>query len=80
MSKQDSLIDNPQKHLFDCKYLSIGESKQSNCQNQQMGEPTLLNPNSYDNMKIILSSLKENLDIGKTRQWSFVGCDGSPIV
>lgn len=43
-----------------------------------MGEPILLNPNSYDNIKEILESLKVNLGIGKGKQWCYVGCDGPP--
>ena len=79
VSKQcSSSEDRPKKALFDCKYLSIGESSQSNHRHQQMGEPVLLNPNSYDNLRVILDSLKVNLDIGNTRHWSFIGCDGPP--
>ena len=43
-----------------------------------IGEPVLLNPNSYENLEKIIDSLKETLDIGSTRQWSFIGCDGPP--
>ena len=45
-----------------------------------MAEPIFLNPNSYENIKTILVTLKTNLEIGKTREWSYVGCDGPPYV
>ena len=35
-----------------------------------------LNPNSYDNIKLILDQLKVMLDIGGKREWPYVGCDG----
>ena len=65
----------PKKSLFDCKYLSIGESIQSNAKSLKMKEPILLNPNSYDNIKEILESLKVNLGIGKGKQWCYVVMD-----
>ena len=45
-----------------------------------MTEPIFLNPNSYDNIKLILNELKKMLGIGEKRQWSYVGCDGPPYV
>ena len=42
-----------------------------------MGEPIVVNPNSYDNIKIILSDLKRQL-IGSSRKWVFLGCEGPP--
>ena len=45
-----------------------------------MAEPIFLNPNSYDNIKLILDQLKVTLDIGGKREWSYVGCDGPPYV
>ena len=38
-----------------------------------MAEPISLNPNSYDNIKLVLNEL---LGIGEKREWSYVGCDG----
>ena len=38
----------------------------------------LLNPNSYENLVRIISSLKVNLEIGRSCQWTVVGCDGPP--
>ena len=66
LQKQESTNqDRPKKSLFDCMTAdSIGESIQSNAKSLQMGEPILLNPNSYDNIKEILESLKVNLGIG----------------
>ena len=43
-----------------------------------MFEPVLLNPNSYKNIKVILNEIKENSNIGKDREWVFIGCDGPP--
>ena len=60
------------------KYVPIGEEKNSNLRPTQIGEPILLNPNSYNNVKTILDCLKTNLEIDKTRQWTYVGCDGPP--
>ena len=45
-----------------------------------MTEPIFLNPNSYDNIKLILDQLKVTLDIGGKREWSYVGCDGPRYV
>lgn len=44
----------------------------------KVGEPILFNPNSYENLELILKQLKENLAIGRGREWTFVGCDGPP--
>ena len=41
-----------------------------------MAEPIFLNPNSYDNIKLILDQLKLTLDIGGKRKWPYVGCHG----
>lgn len=60
------------------KHLDIGQTKQSNNKQNKMGEPVLLNPNSYENIDRILQSLKENLNIGSERHWTFIGCDGPP--
>ena len=38
----------------------------------------LLNPNSYKNIVRIISLLKANLEIGRSHQWTVVGCDGPP--
>ena len=40
----------------------------------------MLSPNSYDNITVIMCKLKEALSIGNERQWSFIGCNGSPYV
>ena len=45
-----------------------------------MAEPIFVNPNSYDNITVIMNKLKEALSIGNERQWSFIGCDGPPYV
>ena len=45
-----------------------------------IAEPIFVNPNSYDNITVIMDKLKEALSTGKERQWSFVSCDGPPYV
>ena len=60
------------------KYLNLGQTKCSNHKPNKMREPILLNPNSYENIQYILKSLKENLNIGSGRHWTFIGCDGPP--
>ena len=42
-----------------------------------MAEPIFVNPNSYDNITVIMDKLKEALSIGN-EQWSFISCDGLP--
>lgn len=68
----------PKQQLFQSKYINLGEKSSSNTRQQSIGEPVLLNPNSYENIEHILESLKANLKIGTDRQWSYVGCDGPP--
>ena len=55
------------------------ENKQ-NVKQISMAEPIFVNPNSYENIKVILDTLKDSLHIGIEREWSFVGCDGPPYV
>ena len=44
-----------------------------------IGEPILLNPNSYENIEKNLSELKANRKIGDEREWTLLGCDGPPF-
>ena len=60
------------------KYLALANKVSSNIKERKIGEPVLFNPNSYENIVRIISSLKANLEIGRSRQWSIVGCDGPP--
>ena len=60
------------------KYINLGEKKNVNCRPTQIGEPILLNPNSYNNLEQILDNLEVNLEIGSSREWSYIGCDGPP--
>ena len=60
------------------KYIRVGEKKGINLKDMKMGEPILVNPNSYSNIEHILQTLRENLEISKTRAWTFVGADGPP--
>ena len=60
------------------KYINLGKIKNTNLCPVSVDEPILLNPNSYENLVQILDSLKENLAIGREREWTVVGCDGPP--
>lgn len=42
----------------------------------KMAEPVMLNPNSYQNVRLIRDELKVSSEIGESRQWVFLGCDG----
>ena len=54
-------------------------NKVSSIKNEQkIGKPVLLNPNSFENNVKIISSLKSNLEIGHTCRWTVVGWDGQP--
>ena len=41
-----------------------------------MGEPVLVNPNSYINVKIILDDECKKRLINSNRKWTILGCDG----
>ena len=43
-----------------------------------MGEPVLVNPNSFKNLGMILEQLHENAIKNSEREWFFVGADGPP--
>ena len=45
-----------------------------------MTELIFVNPNSCDNITVIMDKLKEALSIGNERQWSFICSDGPPYV
>ena len=44
-----------------------------------IGEPILLNPNSYESIDKTLPELKANLKIGDYCEWLLLGCDGPPF-
>lgn len=67
----------PQTTSKDEKYIDLGESKEINIKPTCVGEVPV-NPNSYENVKVILDSLKQNLQIGSEREWTILGCDGPP--
>lgn len=46
----------------------------------KMGNPISVNPCSSAAVKSVLESLKAELDIPHSRQWSIVGCDGLPYL
>ena len=60
------------------KNIKLGEQSHGNLKVYQIGEPILLNPNSYNNLADILDTLKKHLDIGMIREWRYIGCDGPP--
>ena len=43
-----------------------------------MGEPVLVNPNSFKNLETIMEQLHENAIKNSEREWLFVGADGPP--
>ena len=49
------------------EYLALGNKVSSNTKERKIGEPVLFNPNSYENIVRIISSLKANLEIGRSR-------------
>ena len=51
---------------------------QSNPADITMGEPVLVNPNSFDNIKTILDNIKSRAITVNGRKWVFVGADGPP--
>ena len=59
------------------KYFEIGEINAPNHVRISMGEPILVNPNSFKNLETILDQLHENIE-NSEREWLFVGADGPP--
>ena len=60
------------------KYFEIGEKNAPNHVQISMGEPILVNPNSFKNLEAILDQLHENIMENSEREWLFVGADGPP--
>ena len=60
------------------KYFEIGEINAPNHVRISMGEPILVNPNSFKNLETILDQLHENIIENSEREWLFVGADGPP--
>ena len=60
------------------KYFEIGEINGPNHVQISMGEPILVNPNSFKNLETILDQLHENIIENSEREWLFVGADGPP--
>ncbi|CAC5421711.1 unnamed protein product [Mytilus coruscus] len=46
--------------------------------NLKIGEIIARNPNSYNTVKQVLLNLQSQCEIGKTKEWVRVGCDGLP--
>ena len=55
---------------------NYGQKRIKNNPLMKIGEPVLINPNSFVNIEQILNEYKETHDIGSKRQWVFIGCDG----
>ena len=60
------------------KTLNIGQSPTVNKKPMVMGEPILVNPNSYVTVKKVLDAYKINHKIPHDRKWVILGCDGVP--
>ena len=60
------------------KSLDVGQMVNYNNKTMCMGEPVLMNPNSYATVEAILESYKDLHGIGHSRHWVFLGCDGVP--
>ena len=59
------------------KYFSIGEVNVDNAVPIKQYGPYMRNPNSYESMRVILSSVADQL-FTENRVWAFVGADGMP--
>ena len=57
----------------------IGQIASHNFKCQQIGEPIMVNPNSFDRAKHILDEYKLLHKIGVDREWVILGCDGPPF-
>lgn len=60
------------------KDVDVGAKKCEHKPLIRMVESIMLNPNSYKNIESILMEMKIIAEIGKSRQWVFLGCDGPP--
>ena len=61
------------------KSFMIGQIASHNFKCQQIGEPIMVNPNSFDRAKHILDEYKLLHKIGVDREWVILGCDGPPF-
>ena len=74
ITKQDPIVI--KQSNTEEKYINLGETRSVNKKKMLMGEPIMLNPNSYDNINI-LKELKEDILVNG-RVWTLIGCDGPP--
>ena len=74
------MFDNLKRKCDECGSLVTKvvskEKSDVNLKHMIVGEPILLNPNSYNNVEIIIDQLKSNLNIPTYHEWTYVGCDG----
>ena len=78
----NAIADTGQEKQTSCKdqkYIDVGNKIGDNNKKLLIGEPILLIPNSYENIKKVLLELKSNLKIGTEREWTLLGCDGPPF-
>ena len=60
------------------RHFDFGVTEKKNKTKISMGEPVIVNPNSYESLKKVLGNLKEQI-INGNRKWTFLGCDGPPF-
>ena len=63
------------------KFINVGQKGLRNPTKISTCEPIMVNPNSFENIVVILNDIKkrtinEDADVG--RKWVFVGADGPP--
>ena len=63
--------------LVTAKTNQLGGEVRKNEAILKVGEPIMVNPNSYDSVKTVLDNLKGH-EIDSERKWVVLGCDGPP--
>lgn len=63
----------------DLEKIDIGQKSSEVRPSIRMAESILKNPNSYQNVKVILNEIKKvACSESSSREWTFLGCDGPP--
>ena len=60
------------------KIFNIGQEVNKNAKLIQIGEPVMVNPNSFINAEYIFDQYKKLHGISEAREWVALGCDGPP--
>ena len=60
------------------KYLNIGQKLSPNHTAITMGKVIPVNPNSYENMELIMTEIFNKLILSGTKKWVSIGADGPP--